>query len=257
MVLRRRLVAVMGAGVALACRTAAPPGIEGALTSCVPAGTVILAGVDLRQLRASPLFQQLPPAAAALLQQLRDANYALLAFNGRDFLAIARGTFREAPPGATLIGAGLAALGAPDSVRAAAAQHRTGSTGAPELEGYAAGLAPGSQVWMAAQGAATLPLQGNAANLNRLLHETRYVTVTARVGEGLALDATAVCGTPDAARRFEESLRGLLSLAGAASVRQPSLGALLTSIPVSRDGGTVRATLSATPAATRELLRLF
>jgi len=247
----------VGAGVAFACRTGAPPPLDPAAVSCVPAGTVGLAGVDLDRLRTSPLYRQLPPAVAALLQTVRDAGYVLVAFNGRNFLVIARGAFRDTPAGATLIAPDLAVAGAPDLVREATAQRRTGSTGAPELVAEATPLARGNQVWIVARGDATLPLEGNAANLNRLLHEARYGTIAARVGDGIAVDATAVCGTPEAAGRLEESMRGLLTLAAAANARQPALAALLASVTVRRAGRTVRATLSADPPAAAELLRLF
>src|SRR5664279_6460852 len=86
------------------CRTAGPrQAVDAALTACVPPDTLALAGVNLEQVRASALYQKLPPGAAAFLEPLRNASYLLLAYNGKDVLALARGAFPEAPAGAVLL----------------------------------------------------------------------------------------------------------------------------------------------------------
>src|ERR1035437_3881798 len=98
----------------VSCRTAGPrQAVDAALTACVPPDTLALAGVNLEQLRASAIYQKLPPGAAAFLGPLRNASYLLLAYNGKGVLAIARGAFREAPPGAVLLAKDLAVSGSP------------------------------------------------------------------------------------------------------------------------------------------------
>ena len=233
------------AAAAIACRSIhAPAGVSRDMAAYVPADTVLLAGFDLDRLRASPLYPKLPPAARALAEPLRDAGYLLLAFNGRDVVAIARGRFRQAPPGATLVAPGLAVTG-----------RTTGRGGAPDLLAHAASLAGGQQIWMVARGGIALPVTGNAANLNRLLRDMEYAAIAARIGSGIEVEATAVGRTAAAAREFEENLRAILSLTAAASARQPDLVALIRSIQITREDRTVRASLSGGPDAADRLLR--
>jgi len=244
------------AGFATGCHSAPPAAIDRAMASCVPADTVILGGVDCQRLRASPVYQNLPAAATAPLEPLRPATYLLLASNGKDYLAIGRGPFGQAPPGATLLAPDLAAAGSPDAVRAATAQRRRGVAGTPLL-GLAEHLASGREIWIVAMGNATLPVSGNAQNLNRLLHQTEYATVAVHVTDGIQAQATGLCGTAEAARRLEEELRAMASVATAAEARQPGIAAQLRAIQVSREGRTVRVDLRADAAGVEQLLRLF
>jgi hypothetical protein len=245
------------AAAAISCRSIdAPAGVGRGMASSIPADTLLLAGLNLDELRASPLYPKLPPAVQALAEPLRDAGYLLLASNGKDLLSIARGRFRKAPPGATLVETGLAVAGPPDSVRAALAQYKTGREGAPDLLARAAPLAEGKQIWMVVRGGVPLPVTGNAANLNRLLGDTEYAAITARIGPQIEIEATAVGRTADAGREFEENLRAILTLTAAACARQPDLVALAHSIRISREDRIVRAVLSAGPDAAASLLGL-
>jgi hypothetical protein len=253
-----RSAALVGlAAAAISCRSInAPAGVGRDMATSIPANTLLLAGLNLDDLRASPLYPKLPPAARALAEPLRDAAYLLLASNGKDLLSIARGRFREAPPGATLVAPGLAVAGSPDSVRAAIAQHKASRDGAPDLLARAASLADGKQIWMVARGGVPLPVAGNTANLNRLLRNTEYAAITARIGSRIEIEATAVGRTAEAGREFEENLRAILSLTAVANARQPDLVALIRSIQIRREDRTVRAALSAGPDAAASLLRL-
>jgi hypothetical protein len=246
------------AAAAISCRSVnAPAGVDRDMASSIPADTSILGGVNLDELRASPLYPKLPAAVRALTEPLRDARYLLLASNGKDIVAVARGRFREAPPGATLVAPGLAVTGSPGAVRAAIAQHKTGRNGAPDLLARAASLADGRQIWMVARGGVPLPVTGNAANLNRLLRDTEYAGIAVRLGSGIEIEATAVGRTAEAGREFEENLRAILSLTAAASARQPDLVALIRSIQIRREDRTVRVSLSAGPDAVVSLLGLI
>jgi hypothetical protein len=179
----------------------------------------------------------------------------LLTSNGKDYLAIGRGPFRQAPPGSTLLAPNLAVIGSPDAVRAATEQHRRGVSVAPAL-GLAEKLASGREIWIVAMGNANLPVSGNAQNLNRLLHSTEYATLAVHVTDGIQAQATGVCGTAEAARRLEEELRAMASIA-AAEERQPGIAAGLRAIRVSREDRTVRVDLRADAAGVGQLLRLF
>src|SRR5271157_3180683 len=252
-----RLAALVAlAAAAISCRSVnAPAGVGRDMATSIPADTLLLAGLNLDEIRASPLYPKLPPAARALAEPLRDTGYLLLAANGRDLLSMARGRFREAPPGATLVAPGLAVAGPADSVRAAIAQHKTGRGGAPDLLIRAASLADGKQIWMVARGGVPLPVAGNAANLNRLLRDTEYAAIAARIGSRIEIEAIAVARTAEAGREFEENLRAIFSLT-TAGVRQPDLVALIRSIRISREDRTVRASFSGGADAVDRLLRL-
>jgi hypothetical protein len=97
---------------------------------------------------------------------------------------------------------------------------------------------------------------GNAANLNRLLHDTEYAAIAVRIGSQIEIEATAVGRTAAAGREFEESLRAILSLAAAANARRPDLVALIHSVLIRREDRTVRVALSAGPDAVDSLLGL-
>ena len=232
---------------AVACRSLAPGAMDSSMASCIPPGTVVLAAADLDRLRAAPLYREVPPSVLAALAALNNASQLLVALNGKDLLFIAKGTFREAPLGAALLAPDLAVTGPADLVRAATEQHRTGKSGAPELLAQAEPLAA-SPIWAIASGRATLPLSGNAANLNRLLHFTNYTTLAIQLDARIAMDLKAAGRTPDSARQFEESLRAFLSLAAAADARQTDLAAVLNSIQVHRQDASVEASLSADSA---------
>jgi hypothetical protein len=241
--------------LATSCRSVAPQRvIDPALTSCVPPSTLIVAGIDLRQLRAAPLYSKLPDAALAFAGPVSSASYLILAFNGKQILAIARGDFPQAPAGATLIDRNLAISGAADYMNAAAAQYKTGATGAPGLIEQAESIAAGRQIWIVAKGGVRLPLTGNASNLNRLLRDSEDASIAARVDSGLTLDLTAHGRTPDAAREFEETLRGFLSLTAAFESHQPDLVAMLNSVKITRQDRTVHGALTTGPEASVKLL---
>jgi hypothetical protein len=252
-----RSAALVALAAAISCRSInAPAGVDRDMAASIPADTLILAGLNLDELRASPLYPKLPPAARALAEPLGDARYLLVASNGKDIAAIARGRFREAPAGATLVAPGLAVTGSPGSVRAAIAQRKTGRNGAPDLLARAASLAEGRQIWMVARDGVPLPVTGNATNLNRLLGNTESAGIAVRLSSGIEIEATAVGRTAEAGREFEETLRAILSLTAAASARQPDLVALIRSIRIRREDRTVRASFSGGPEAADRLLRL-
>lgn len=226
-----------------ACRTLAPV-VPPALAACIPPDTLAMAGVNLEQLRASALYRMLPPGAAAFLKPLNDASYLLLAYNGKDVLAVARGSFREPPAGAVLLAKDLAVSGSPQAIRAATAQRKTGRTGAPWLLDRAPAA---GQVWVVALGGANFPLTGDAANLNRFLSFTDYASIAIRLDSVVHIDALGAGRTPESAQRLEETLRAFFTLAAAGASRDHPLADLFHSVQVQRDGLAVRATISATP----------
>ncbi len=191
--------------VASGCRSNKLP-IDPAMASCVPPGTVAVAGIDLDKLRASPLYEAVPAEA------LREASYVLIAYSPKYVLVVGRGHFHSAPPGAVMADGGIALAGSANAVRDAIAQQKTGRTGAPELMARARTVPVESALWAVVAGNATLPLTGNAQNLNRALHFAQYTTLTAQVGQDVHLESTSDCASPQAAQRLEETLRAFDSL---------------------------------------------
>jgi hypothetical protein len=245
------------AALGVSCHNGPPPAIDPAAAACVPPGAVILAGVNLDRLRASPLDRELPPAAAVFLEPLRNAASLLLASDGSDYLAVSRGPFLQAPAGATLLAPGLAAAGSPGWLRAATARRRSGATGATALLERAEPLAAASEIWVVASGKASFPVSGNGENLNRLLHATEYATLSVRLANGITLEATGVCADADAARHLEETVRAMVTLGAAASARQTAIASLLKRIRTSRDARAVHLNLLAQPADLEQLLKLL
>jgi len=239
----------------LACRTpTVTHAVDPEAAACVPAGTLVLAGVNLDRLRAAPLYSKLPAAFTAIAAAFTGASSALLTYDGKELLAIARGPFAQAPAGAVLAAPNLALFGPPQLVAAALSQRLSRSPGAPALLARAESIAAGQQIWIVMQGGVMFPLSGNAANLNQLLHHAESATLTASFDNGLALAVTAIGRTGDAARNIEESVRADITLAAASEARQPDLAKLLRSVRVDRDDRTVRIALSADADAAAKLI---
>jgi hypothetical protein len=236
------------------CRTSpVAHAVDPEAAACIPADTVALAGLNLDRLRAAPLYAKLPAAVIAMAGAFAGDSSALLAYNGKDLLVIARGSFAKAPAGATLVTPNLALFGSPQLVAAALAQRRSKTAGAPALLQRAESIAAGHQVWIVMQGV-ELPLSGNAANLTRLLRNTEFTTVTGNVDSGLALEITAIGRTADAARNIEETVRADVTLAAAAEARHPDVAQLLQSIRIDRQDRNVRISLSADQDAAAKLI---
>jgi hypothetical protein len=246
MVIRARLAVPTVLAILVACRAPAPPAaIDPALSARVPPATIALAGIDLDRLQASPLYPKLPPAALAFLEPFRHAHHVLIASTGAELLTIARGVI----PGATQLAPDLALYGAPSLIAAATAAHAPASILAP-----AESVAAAHPIWIAVRGGIALPLEGNWSNVNNLLRDTEYVTLTLRPDDPSQLELSAHCPTPNAALRFEESFRAIVSLAAATSERQPSTAGVLESIRINRDDRTVHVSLSAALDALATLL---
>jgi hypothetical protein len=249
-----RLIVAALAALAVSCRPAAPPAvIDPGMAACVSPDTVVLAGLDVPEIRTSPLYQKMP-LIAPLLESLHDATHLLLAFDGKDLLTIARGRFRDAPAGWTLVEPALALSGADAAVRAAIAQHQRGHGSPSRLLASAASVAAGKPIWIVAPGGVALPLSGNAANLNRLLRDSEFAAVTAALGPRIQIEATVAGRTPEAARDVEETLRAMLAMMAMAEKRESDAAALLGAVEIHREGRTVHAGVSATADTLGKLL---
>jgi hypothetical protein len=232
-------------GLLAGCRSVhAPAAVEPEVAICVTAKTVLLAGIDLDRLANSPLG-----AAGGVFAG--HPSHVWVVSDGKELVVISRGNFREAPPGSRLIKPGFAISGPADQVDAALAQHNTGTTGAPDMISHAGTVAMGMPIWAVARGGVTLPLTGNAANLNRLLRLVDYATLTAKLDASLDIDLAGVCRNAEVGQRFEETMRAILSLAGAAN---PRLDSVLHSAEIRRDGPVVHVTLSSDADSAAKLI---
>ena len=246
MVIRVRLAAPIAVAMLASCRTLAPPAaIDPALSGRVPPATVALAGVDLDRLRASALYAKLPAGALGFLAPFGHARYVLIASTGVELLTIARG----AVAGATQVAPGVALSGAPGLMAAGMGAHPPAS-----ILAAAEPVAGAHPIWMAVRGGILLPLEGNLANVNNLLRGTEYVTLAGQPGDPVELELVAQCATPDAALRFEQSWRAVVSLGMAANARQPATASVLGSMRIVREERVVRVSLSAPADALARLV---
>ncbi len=185
------------------------------LAAYIPPGTDAIAYADLDRLRGTAIYTKLP-----VPEQLRDASAVLVILQGRDWAIAARGHFPQPPAGATLVGPDIAAAGAPELLRAMQSK----PVGGADLLARAPADAP---VWLVARGRATLPITGNLANFNRLLHQAEYTAIGLRVTNRVEIDATAQCATEAQARHLEENVRALASLARLEAFTVSSDGAVV------------------------------
>jgi hypothetical protein len=219
----------------------------------VPPQTVALAGIQWEQVRNRPVYRSLPLAWAASLEPFRQARVAWVAYNGKDLLVIAGGAFSTTPSGTMPLTPHLVVAGPAGVVRAAATQYSTHRPGAPQLVDEAAPVMH-SAIWAVVRGDAHLPLPGNLANLNRLLHFTDHVTAAIQGDSPLQIDLTGYCPGPGRAQHLEESVRALVTLSAAAT-HDAALAALLQSTKLARDGSVVRIHFEANPSAFGQLGR--
>ncbi len=223
------------------------------MASSVPADTVLLAGFDVARIRSSPLGGKLA-LVEPLLEPYREATHLLLAYDGKDLLTVARGTFRTAPAGGTLLEQGLALSGPDAAVHAAIARHGRGAESPSALAAFAGSVAGGKPIWIVVRGGVSLPFTGNATNLNRLLRDSEFAAVTASLGPRIQVEATAIGRTPEAARAVEETLRAFLAMMAMAEKRGSDAAALLGAVEIRRQDRTVIARVAATPEAAAKLL---
>jgi hypothetical protein len=166
---------VPGLALALAASCARKP--EG-LLAYVPPHAQAVAYVNLDQVRGTAAAARLP-----IPEDLRDASALLVAFDGTNW-----GTAVQRVSGITATGL-------------------TAGAGNPQLVRRAPSDAP---AWLVASGSVTLPLPGNLANANRLIHQAQWIVAALR---GDTIEATAECRSPEAAQHLEQNIRALATLA--------------------------------------------
>jgi len=236
MVIRSRLALAPALAILSACGTVGPPPvIDPALSAREPPATIALAGINLDQLRASPLYAKSSAAIQSYLTPFANAHEVLIASTGTQIVAIARG----AVPGATVSAPGIALYGDPQLIAAGTAQHPPAG-----ILALADSVAAAHPLWIALRGGISLPLEGNAANLNNLLRATESVTIAIRPDDPAGIDISAQSATSASAQHFEQSVRALASLAAATS-RDPEIAGALQAVAITRADRVVRIALRA------------
>jgi hypothetical protein len=230
------------------CGPRRPPSvkIDPALAILVPSDTVLLAGVKMEALRATPAYQRLGSPAAMLGDAgiaLDQAWEILAVSSGKQAAILARGKFSDTGleprieiPNATrttyrgypltandslavaFMNPSTAIAGRPDPVRAILDQHGSSSGPPRALEKQMELIGPENQIWAVGAGSAELaqaaPQTGNLANLHTALRLVESFRMAAQVGTGVRFAATAVCRNQQDAGSLSGALRVLAMLAG-------------------------------------------
>ena len=220
--------------------------IDPALATLVPSDTVLLAGVRMEALRATPVYRSLGSPAALLGGTGLDLDkvWEILAVsNGRRTAILARGKFSDTGleprldiPGATrttykgyaltstdslavaFMNPSTAVAGRPEAVRAILDDRGRSSGPPPALERQIELIGPENQMWAVGAGSAELaeaaPHTGNLANLGTALRLVDTFRIAVQAGAGVRIAATARCRNQDDAGSLSGALRFFAMLAG-------------------------------------------
>jgi hypothetical protein len=236
------LAAVCGCGA----RRPASVRIDPALATLVPSDTVLLAGVRMEALRATPAYKKLGSPAALLGETGLDLDKAweiLAVSNGRRTAILARGKFSDTGleprleiPGATratykgytltsteslavaFMNPSTVVAGRPDAVRGILDDRGRSSGPPPGLERQIELIGPENQIWavgaVSAELAQAAPRAGNLANLGTALRLVESFRIAAEAGAGVRIAATARCRNEEDAGSLSGALRFFAMLAG-------------------------------------------
>ena len=270
------LVALVACNSAETGRT----GIDSTLAALVPPDSTMLSGIRMEAVRATPLYRKMLTQNA--LPQLddfarqtgfdprRDVRELLIASNGTDMLMAARGTFNlRAIEGSTkssykgytlyasesravgLIDSSTAVAGPLSAVRAALDRYKAGDRARPEgLLARARQIPSENQIWSVSNGfenllTMTIPQEGNAANVGRILRSLENTTAAADFRTGVNGYINGLCRSDQDAKNLGDAARGLVGL-GRLSVpeNQPELLKLWDGIKVDQQQRTVKITIA-------------
>lgn len=238
----------------LSCAKAPQTGIaiRSAFRSFISPDTTLLAGVRVSALEAAPFyvrhqdrlnFAQLNDLKEKIgLDPRRDLTELLAAYNGKQTLVIASGTFKSAEVKNKLVvlgakrleyrgnklllsgnqavafpGDGLAVAGPVSVVETSLDLRANDSGGVPnELQQRLEAIPRQDQLWAATRGGLPfLQLAGNSDVQSALSNITGYISATSAglgVDTGLHLRAEIICISEEGAQRVRDALRGALGL---------------------------------------------
>lgn len=232
--------------------------VDPVLAQLVPADAVSIFGARMDQIKSTPLYQKL--IAQKKLPQLdqfasetgfdprRDVRDLLVASNGKDTVALARGTFHlgnvhgvhksdykgytvysHEDNGYSLLDSSTAVAGTLPGLHAALDQYKSGNRGAAALLARALSIPGQYQVWAVSAGGAdfiarNMPQSGNAANFSKIFRSLENTMFEADLRNGLDAMAQGNCRTERDAKDLGDAARGLVGF-GRLSVpeNQPEL----------------------------------
>ena len=249
--MRRRAILAALAGMGSAgCRSTPPPGvkIDPALAMLTPETAVALAGVKMDAVRKTEVYRRHREALGldrfskdTGLDLRTDVWELLVVFEPSGWVAMARGKFspgfggteprvlegapRTAYKGYTIIGndqastvfvnSSTALAGAGADVRGLL-DRRAASRGIPPaLDRQVRNIPPGAGVWIATAarfGGLPIPLEGNWANLNRVVESIEAGWLALDLGNGVEVSARGSCATEQEAKGLHDAMRGLIGL---------------------------------------------
>ncbi len=227
--------------------------------------TVVLAGVRMDQLRATSIYRKLDhenrlPHFSDLPSQ--DMHEVLLASDGKNMLAITKGSVSAKPAGGLSATEykGFTLYGQPDTVRAAMKQFDSGTVGAPrDLLSRARTVPDNAQIWaVVADWRRIAPDQfrgmGNLGNFDRVMRPLEGATLTFDLRNGVHAAFIGDSRTEADAKTLGDSLRGLAAMVGmAASRNKPQLLGALNGLQVKQEGRVVRMNLDIDEAVAENL----
>lgn len=265
--------------------------IDPVLAALVPGDTIMLSGVRMTELRATPLYNKL--IAQQRLSDLddfakktnfdprKDVNQMLIASDGAESVVLARGNFKPQPPagltrsiykGVTVYGKGEGAYAVLDATTAAAGteravrkvidQKQSGRPGPSALLDRARALQGSGQLWFVSSGWGTLPDRmagqpGDLSNMARIFRNVESATATADLGAGIALAAQGQCRTDQDAKTLADAARGMVGM-GRLSVpeNQPEMLKLFDGIKVEQQQKSIQLDVKIPPDLIDQLLKM-
>jgi hypothetical protein len=247
-----------GCGGSLTRRGPLDPG----LAAFIPPDSVALVGVRVDQVRKTSIYRKLGAGKRVPRFddfRVEDVHELLLASDGKNVLAIARGDFHP-NPSFTLADNKTALAGPEAMVRAAISRYKSGAHDAPrDLMARAQGLPADTQIWAVVSGwrgidPEQLRAMGNAANVDRLMRSVEGANLTVDLRAGVHATLSGDCRTEADAGSLADSLRGLASLARIGLTHnQPDLVPVFDGIQVRQEGRGVKMNLDVSQAVADKL----
>jgi len=235
--------------------------VDAALAGLVPADTVTLAGVRLDALRATPIYQKWIAGKPLLmadefaketgLDLRKDVSELLVASNGKDTVALARGKFSPTALDPKLAGMvafinSTTAVAGPPAVVRAVVDRRNPSGVPAALLAKVSTISAQNQIWAVSLGgfsqiASAVPPAGPMASLGKILSMLEDLTLAADLRSGVNAAVTGLCKTEQDARSLSDALRGLIGLGRLSTPNnEPEMLRLYDGIQVEQQQRTVR-----------------
>jgi hypothetical protein len=266
-----------------------PSRVDRDLSAFILPDAILLAGVEMAQLRATPVYQKLETRRS--LPQLdeftartgfdprRDVRTLLISSDATETVVAARGDFKVTIPesmeklqhgkhtiykgsdGAfAILDDHTTLAGSLNGVRRAIDQSGKGPVSSG-LVARAREVPAGNQIWAVTLGGGdilprAIPRDGNAANLSRFLRSLEQISFWADLRSGAQATAIGVATTDKDAETIASTIRGFVGLGRLrTSENRPELLRFIDSIAVRQEQRTVRLTIDVPRDVVDQLLQ--